>query len=335
MKSLRSLPFRLVVSVCVIPCAGLSLSCDQAALSELLPGLVTTSGTLTLRVENATASFTVIELTSGLPAATDGTISSDADTSIRVAPGSATNGTLVCGSSQARTGFLVAAKVEREGVTETVLLNGQGSGTPGFGDGSVGISGERFLERGVDYSCGQTIVIRITGDGTRTGSGATDTPEGTIERYAAGEAIPNRSLVPTGTETDTTSNEVGLRIANQTAYFMRINLTSPSASGENINIHVPPGFTTNGAAVCHTQLTLTVTTISGLESAHVVLVGAGTGLPGFDEGSIGEIGDRTFVRGEHFDCGDTIAVTITDPGEPKTNISDAIVGAGVVTITSP
>ncbi len=309
-------------------------------------GLMPTSiGALNIRVENATSSFATITITPGLEAASDKTSlhsASDLSTVIRVSPSSMSQGALLCSSSTPTTsGFTVTASVGSGESAQTVLLEGTGTGTPGFDDGSIGLSGERFMLRDTHYSCGETVVIRIADQDSQGGAGASGTPRGIIERYASAATIPTRSLTPDGAASgdldgdgQAETTELAIRITNLTDYFMRTNLATVSdAEGQGVDINVPPGFTATGTATCDSRFSLTTTTLDGLNSAHVVLVGDGTGVPGFDEGSIGAIGDRTFIRGEHFNCGDIVTVVITNAGEPNRNIDDAPVGSGTVTIT--
>ncbi len=56
----------------------------------------------------------------------------------------------------------------------------------------------------------------------------------------------------------------------------------------------------------------TIFTGGGSVNFHgVVLTGNGTGTDGFDENSISVVRGRLFQLGTHFECGDTITLTVT------------------------
>jgi hypothetical protein len=315
-------------------------SCD---VEQILSG--ESGSKLYVRVENATSNFATVTLTPGLETTetkkTDAT-SSESGTVIRVSPGSMSQGYLECSSSvPPPLGFTISASLASGENVQPVMFEGAGTGTPGFDDGSIGLNGERFMLRGTHYTCGDTVLIRIADEDSQGGAGASSTARGIVEHYDPGEEIPTRSLTPDGTGgTDSDGEEpatdITIKITNLTSYFMRTNLANASdAGGQGVNIYVPPGFTTTGTSSCDTRFTLATITVHGLESAYVVLVGDGTGVPGFDGGSIGQVGDRTFIRGEHFNCGDIVSVVITDPGEPAADINDAPSGAGVVSVETP
>ncbi|MBN2563440.1 MAG: hypothetical protein JXQ75_21170 [Phycisphaerae bacterium] len=368
-RPIASFSLAVVLVICSSAIFALCPACDISVLT----GAPSEMGfsVLNLRVENATTSFASVTITPGLEASTSAgqaeadSESDDGATVIRVPPGSVSNGTLQCASSTPQPwGFSVRATVGTGQTPPTVLFEGDGTGTPGFDDGSIGAEGERFLVRGAHYGCGDTVVIRVTDDGTRAGAGTSGAPQGIIKHYALGETVPPSSLEPDeptdgagggtdgdgsggdGQTTDQATGEVHIQITNQTDYVMQVLLASASAAeGEGVPVHVPPNSTTTGATTCYAQFTMTATTIvfdGGEEEnpprvwkyAHVILTGAGTGVPGFDEGCIGGVGERTFVRGEHFNCDDMIVVTISDPGEPQPNIAEAVVGTGTVSVTS-
>ncbi|MCK4658086.1 MAG: hypothetical protein KAV82_01065, partial [Phycisphaerae bacterium] len=233
------------------------------------------------------------------------------------------------------------------GGTETakVLLEGEGTGTVGFDQGSVGLAGERLLLRQVHYDGGDTVVIRITSD--RTGTSPDHTGNGDVEVYAANEPLPEPDFGGTYTsETDL----LRFRFTNHTNSFAQIHIipgspTTQSSSYSEVDgegsgdvdsdggfdVRIGPNDSTDGWFACEEAVTITAT-LSSSDETTVLLTGAGTGTQGFDEGSVGLDGERLLIRNEHFDCGDTVYISITDDG---TSTGPNHAGTGEIEIYGP
>jgi hypothetical protein len=135
-----------------------------------------------------------------------------------------------------------------------------------------------------------------------------------------------------------------LRVRNNTPTLADALLvvSTAAASGEVFEVSVPAQVTTQGQFVCGTQLTISATFVNSAaagtdaESADavIVLTGAGSGAAGFDESSVSKTGERILVLGTHFECGETVQVSIDDDSAVNTpNGFNALgAGAGVVQV---
>ncbi|MHC4092722.1 MAG: hypothetical protein ACYSVY_21015, partial [Planctomycetota bacterium] len=225
---------------------------------------------------------------------------------------------------------MVSATVGDE-APNTVQLEGSGTGTPGFDEGSVGLSGERTLLSDTHYVCGETVVIRIYDDGTGVGGSTSSVGLGQVTVYAKGEVPPVGDLpVFDADSTDgdgsaddgsgdgdstTETGEIDLTIDNQTASGISLELqvgTGDTAADEQSQVTVIPFGIANGVLACAQQVTVRALIIeaeTGEDGAsptlyQVMLTGEGTGTVGFDEATIGPGNSRLLLQGEHFGCGD-------------------------------
>lgn len=314
---------------------------DEAGTSE--------SGTsdaskVTFRLENATA--TPADITVAIEAGGDDL---EGSTPVRVPPAEFTTGEVDCGNT-----FQITATMA-DGADSTVLLTGDGTGTIGFDSASIGLSGERLLVFGDDYDCGETIVVRITDDGSGIGLSTSETPLGQVNVFSSGDVVPEPDLPDPDDVIDSPEVEqLTLVIMNQTESTVQVNFATGNGSlagsgGADVtsqfDVRVPCQTTTTGSGVCAqeyivaaTHLEATSTTYSeggdifsgggGVNYHGVVLTGDGTGTEGFDSNSIAVTRGRLLQLGTHFDCGDMITVTITatnnqlkldDEGNPVTD----------------
>ena len=135
------------------------------------------------------------------------------------------------------------------------------------------------------------------------------------------------------------ADEVTLVVVNAVESTVQVSFATGSGSladgggtevSSEVEARVAPGSTTVGTGVCAQEYIVaaahleaigtTVTEDSGdgpfsgggnTRFHSVVLTGDGTGTEGFDSNSIAILRGRLLQRGTHFDCGDTITVTIT------------------------
>jgi hypothetical protein len=250
-----------------------------------------------------------------------------------VPPGEFTTGEVDCG------GTLQVSATMADASAAGVLLTGDGTGTIGFDSASVGLNGERLLVFDDDYECAETVVIRITDDGSGIGPSTSETPLGEVNVFASGEVIPEPDLPDIeDIVEDPEVEEVVLVIANQTESTVQVNFATgngslASSGGSDVtsqfDVRVPCGATTTGSSVCAQEyiiaaahLEATATTYSegggdifsgggGINYHGIVLTGDGTGTDGFDSNSIAVTRGRLLQLGPHFSCGDTVTVTIT------------------------
>ncbi|NOX59612.1 MAG: hypothetical protein GXP29_12265 [Planctomycetes bacterium] len=241
---------------------------------------------------------------------------------VRVPGFALSEGFLSCGESIRITGTIETSEAQ-------ILFEGDGTGTFGFDEGSVGESGERFLIRTVHFGCGDSIVIRVGDDGVGVGAESTQTPGGTLAVVGPGETSPFDPIVDPGageggdgTE-EPVSTDILVQIANDgDVIATAVVKLSTGVDDPEFTVTVPPGEQTEGVFACGTQYTISATypnpeTPEDQETtALVILTGDGTGSPGFDEVSVSRQGERILVVGTHVNCGDTILVTLDDASEP-------------------
>ena len=198
----------------------------------------------------------------------------------------------------------------------TIVLTGDGTGAIGFDEASIAATGERILVVGTHVNCGDTVTITIVDDS------AVMTPNG-FNGVATGAGVVTVGDEDDPQQPDPSQSEPDMSIAvgNQTPSFMRVNIVAGAANlGQQLDIYIPANGESQGAVSCADRYTLTAysllaSALDGLQDqVLIVLEGDGTGTAGFDEGSVGAIGQRVLVRGVHYECGDTIDVTLTDPG---------------------
>jgi hypothetical protein len=248
---------------------------------------------------------------------------------VRVAPQTFSDGVVACGDE-----ITVSARTEG-GAASGILFSGAGTGTAGFDSGSVGLEGERLLLNRVHFECGETVIIRVTGDAGSTGSGTTGTGE--IEVFERGETPPEAVFAAAGT-VEPGEEFVEVRIENDTGSFAQLHLvvgepaglvTAVAFQGEEsdggFDVRVPPGFLSTGVVACASQIILVGSVVvPGVGIAQpdtytqVVLSGLGTGTANFDENSVGTaIQQRFLLQDMHYVCGDVIQVEFTQDGDPQ------------------
>ncbi len=245
---------------------------------------------------------------------------------IRVSPQSYTDGVLTGGDE-----ISISATIAGNEATK-ILLEGDGTGTVGFDEGSVGLEGERLLFKCVHFNDGDTVVIRVTDDGTSTGPGLAGSGE--IQVYGADETLPEPTF-GSAPSTDPSGDFVQFRISNETDTFALMHIVVGSPTGQasggdetviigdeettipaeesdgGFDVRVPPNDTTDGWFACGDAITISGS-LSGSEETTILLEGDGTGTEGFDEGSVGLDGERLLFSYVHYNCGDTVFVRITD-----------------------
>ena len=126
------------------------------------------------------------------------------DDTVRVPPRELTNGLLACGDE-----ITIAASIDGTQTTN-VVLDGAGTGTLGFDQGSVGLDGERLLLRRVHFDCGDTLVIRVTDAGT-----------GEVEIFGPETTVPEPDF-SAGPTTESGEEHLEFRISNQTASLVEL-----------------------------------------------------------------------------------------------------------------
>ncbi|GJM23828.1 MAG: hypothetical protein DHS20C16_02430 [Phycisphaerae bacterium] len=243
---------------------------------------------------------------------------------VRVPGFSISEGFLACGEAIRITGQIESSEA-------AVSFSGDGTGTFGFDEGSVGDSGERFLVRTIHFDCGESVVIRVDSDGEGVGSDAGQRASGALAVVASGQASPFDPIVDPGdsgdgdgdSDTPPVSTDVTIQIANEGSVISTsVVKLNTGVEEQEFTVTVPPGSQTEGTFDCGTQFTISATypnpeTPDDLETeALVILSGDGTGAPGFDEVSVSREGERILVVGTHLNCGDTILVTLDDEVEP-------------------
>jgi len=333
-------------------------------------------GPLSFRIENATASTADVTITIGEPAATAGRetptdgaedrelagrfIAEEdlaAEATVRVGASTYSEGELLCGQQ-----ILISATVGDEGET-LVLLEGSGTGTPGFDEGSVGLSGERTLLFDVHYACGDTVVIRIEDDGTGVGGSTSSVGLGEVAVYVEGQVPPVGDLPVIDSDSPTEEDEatadgsdgqtpagtdtVSVTIDNQTGSGIALELrvgTGDTEADELIEVTVIGFGIANGVLACAQQVTLRALIIdseTGEDGAEptlyqIMLTGEGTGTAGFDEATIGPGNSRILQQDQHFQCGDTILITILDDASDVDEEEDetARIGLGWVEVVA-
>ncbi len=309
---------------------------------ESFPDPVTTSdetdptegsepATVRLQLENATATAADVTIATGTSEEEGETTTGQP---VRVPAGQYTTGEVACGADYVISGTMAGDD------SAALLFSGDGTGTAGFDSASVGLDGERLLAFLEHYACGETVVIRIEDDGSGIGSSTSETPLGTVAVYAANETVPEPDLPDPDDETPVTdaADEVTLVIVNAVESTIQINFATGNGSladtggtdiSSSTDVRVPPGSTSFGTGSCAQEymiagahLETTGTTYSegggdifeggGSVNFHgIVFTGDGTGTEGFDGNSIAVSRGRLFQLGTHFECGDTITVTVT------------------------
>jgi hypothetical protein len=266
-----------------------------------------------------------------------------ADVVVRVPAGSFSEGTLVCGDD------LVISAMTGNNLSQPVVFTGDGAGTTGFDEGSVGAEGERRLSQGLHYGCSDAVIIRIEGDGGGLGA---STGTGSVAVYPADD-IPPVGFLPevdgngsgSGGGDDSSGDNSGesqdgsdvdtvmATIDNQTGSGIQVEYlvgTGDSDTDKRISVAVLPFSQANGTLDCARLITVTALILesdTGMVGAEptlyqVTLFGVGTGTIGFDEPTIGPGNSRYLVLDEHFHCGETLLLTILDDAS---NINEELV----------
>jgi len=322
------------------------------------------TGALALRIENATPTTMDVTVSVTLPADTASGTTADsaaaerrlaaknlpAEATIRVGPASYSEGEVRCGDE-----VLISATVG-DGADRIVQLAGAGTGTPGFDEGSLGLSGERTLLFDVHYTCGDTVVVRVTDDGTGVGDSSSSVGLGAVAIYNDGEVPPVGNLGSASGDTggasdgpDASTEEppdtVNLTIDNVTGSGIGLELTAGTGDPDKdslTQVTVLPFGIAHGSLTCAQQLgirALIVDSESGQDGGEpilyqIVLTGDGTGTVGFDQATIGPGNVRFLVQGEHYNCGDTVQITILDDAAGINEEEDQVprIGLGAVDV---
>lgn len=257
----------------------------------------------------------------------------DTTADVRIPGFQSSAGAVYCGSI-----IQITAQVDEDDTP--IRLSGDGSGTPSFDRGSVGESGERYLIAGVDFECGEEIIVRVGQDL----SGAGSATSGAVAVVAEGGTSPFDPIVNPGSDDDNETPDpttITVQVENQGTVIgtMRLEVSTSSGGTQEFEVTVPPGATTQGDFACGTQLKL-VATYPDPETPEdqdteriVVLSGDGTGAIGFDDQSVSRNGERYLVVGSDVNCGDTVRVTIRDDVDPI-GFQGIGVFSGTVTVTS-
>lgn len=287
------------------------------------------AGTITFRLENATptdADFTIDP--ADAEAAGDETRVID----VRVPAGAVSSGEIECGTS-----YVVSSAMVDEDAT-TVQYEGHGTGTPGFDDESIGLNGERLLLFGDHFKCGDSIVVRVTDDGSGIGPSSSDLPRGLVTVFGSGESLPDPDLPdPDQSPEEEPEASITFVLVNQTPSTIQGNFAAGNGSlassggsdfSDEFDVRVPPFSTTRGIKSCAQEYIVAIAHLEGISTTFsegggtifsgggsvnfhgVVLTGDGTGTDGFDENSISVVRGRLFQLGTHFECGDTITLTV-------------------------
>lgn len=325
---------------------------DDATASE---------GQIRVRVENATptdaqVTISVAEFSqqvgTGSQAGQDQDLTTEAV--VRVGADQHSEGTVACGQTVS-----VAATLGQDSPAQ-VSFTGDGTGTPGFDEGSVGLNGERLLIYGEHYTCGDTLVVRLMDDGTGVAFSESDVALGEVLVFTSGQTLPD----PAGLPEEGIDDRVDIVIVDQTPSPVQIRLglgtgtSDEGAGGSNgeasaqsgsseVQVRVLAGGTAQGTVSCSALVTVTASVVipkllwgtdADEESVEdkfreVVLTGDGTGTPGFDEGAVGTAYERFLELDTHFSCGDTITITVTDEGMAADWPNDGTLGAGTISVS--
>lgn len=97
------------------------------------------------------------------------------------------------------------------------------------------------------------------------------------------------------------------------------------AHATQATVRVPGYSTSQGPLYCGTWLRVTARRDEGDEAIRIS--GAGAGTPTFDSGSVGETGERYFLAGVDFVCGQTIVTRVT---ENESGVGSSTQGTAVV-----
>lgn len=270
------------------------------------------------------------------------------EVTVRVPGVRVTQGIVACGP-------VIRLSAVIDGTDSTVVFSGDGSGTVAFDQGSQGETGERYLLEGLDFTCGDQIVLRVDDDGASGSISSEGTPMGQVAVVAFGSGSPFGPIDSGGGSgggsgsdggSDGGSGEPGpttftLRVDNNTSTLADVNLAiaTAAASSETFDVSVPSQVTTQGQFVCGQQLTISarfVNTTAGAaeEDAVVILTGDGSGASGFDGSSVSKTGERILVLGTHYECGETVRVAINDDSTVNTpnGFNAAGTGAGEIAV---
>ncbi len=329
---------------------GSSLPEQDPAVDPVMPTSPGTGirTSITVRLENATATTSDILITPTVAGSGDGpspggvpSVLNPSDsaqtatpTSVRVPAGQFTVGEIECGPAYTVSGTMV------DDNGSVVQFTGDGTGTAGFDSASVGPDGERLLLFGDHYGCGNAIVVRITDDGSGIGANTNETARGEVNVFSSGEAVPEPSLPdPNDPSDEQAVAEMTIVLVNAVERVVQMNVATGSgmlvgSGGINVasefNVRVPPGAQSTGTTPCAQEFVIAASHLeakgttaapdsgdgifAGGGSAifhSVVLTGAGTGTEGFDSNSLAILRGRLLQLGTHFECGDTITVTVT------------------------
>lgn len=298
--------------------------------------------TVTFQLQNATA--TGVDFTIAEQAAADGAEGEGGDGEasaeplvIRVPAGQFTTGEFPCGPT-----YVVSGSITVVGQLKTVSFGGDGAGTVGFDEGSVGALGERYLVFDTHYGCGNIIVATLTDDGSGVGDSTSLDPLGSVSVYGTAEEVPPPDTGNVN-DNDAEDDRVTLSITNSTESYVQLHLTAGNGSTVNssFDVRVPPGRTTTGLGDCAQQYRIQAYHLEDPDSDEdegfhtVVLLGAGTGAEGFDGNNVGTDNTRLLILGEHFECAQTIAIDITATNnfiDPDTSALEYGIGDGIVTV---
>ncbi|MFQ5414235.1 MAG: hypothetical protein ACE5E6_07225 [Phycisphaerae bacterium] len=336
MRCVRCLPPCVIVFGVTAWCSGLA-GCGLGFLD------VDPNATISFRIENdsgSTAEVTidVVASGSGADAATDpsgggsGATTTSSATVVRVNAGRVSDGSVTC-----RDTITISATVgDADGTV--VQFSGAGAGTVGFDGSSVGLSGERVLVSGTHFVCSDTIVIRVTDDGTGVGLSTGDTPLGSIDVFS--DVLPPPTADgsdPAAPPTTSGPAPVVIRIVNNVEDTAQINIASGdgtlstgdgASATDEIDVRVPPFTQTEGTVACAQEFIIAAAHLEPLDTTFgmgggglfdggsgvvfhgVVLSGDGTGTAGFGSETIAVERGRLFELDTHFSCGDTITITI-------------------------
>ncbi len=298
--------------------------------------------TVTFQLQNATATpaeFSIVEqVDDDSSDGEEGDGGSSAEPLvIRVLAGQFTSGELPCGPTYAISGVLTVV-----GLLKIVSFSGDGAGTVGFDEGSVGALGERYLVFDTHYGCGNIIVATLTDDGSGVGDSTSLNPLGSVSVYGTAEEVPPPE---TGNDNDNDSadDSVTLTMTNSTDSYVQLHLTAGNGSTVNssFDVRVPPGRTTTGLGDCAQQYRIQAYHLEDPDSDEdegfhtVVLLGDGTGAEGFDGNNVGTDNTRLLILGEHFECGQAITIEITATNnfiDVDTSALGYGIGDGIVTV---
>ena len=325
---------RSVFAACGLAIVGLviwSIGGCGLGYIDLTPG-----SSVALRVDNATPDTVEVRVTvsaslvdTSVPDSTLEDVTPPSQTDVLVAGESATTGIVPCGNVMTVVAGVPGAQ------STSVVLTGDGTGTPGFDGGSVGSNGERFLLLGSHFSCGDTVVVQVLSANS-----------GKIVVIGPGDAVPELGQVPVDPDSPDapdigpvdSGGKLTLIVVNAVESTVQVNFASGSGTlassggvdvSSEIDVRVPPGTTSVGTSVCaeeyiiaaaHLEATGSTFTTGGtaifdsggnVNFHAVALIGDGTGTDGFDSNSLAVSRGRLFQRGIHFECGDVITVAIT------------------------